>query len=191
MRTDEELMLLFREGSRDAFEELFSRHQRAVVRFAFRMTGNAASAEEASQEIFLRIARAAGTYRPTAKFTTWMYTIARHAVLNFLRDTAVEGEGIPIASDEVQDGETREIRLLAPEDRNPETVMWGVQLKERFLSALQELPEGYRAAFVLNRGEGFSYDETAGILGITVQAVKTRIFRTREMLLRSLSEDLK
>ncbi len=191
MRTDEELMLLFREGSRDAFEELFSRHHRAVVRFAYRMTGNAASAEEAAQEIFLRIARAAGTYRPTAKFTTWMFTIARHATLNFLRDTAVEGEEIPIASAEDPDGDAREIRLHAPAEGNPETVMWGSQLKERFLSALQELPEGYRAAFVLNRGDGFSYEETAGILGITVQAVKTRIFRTREMLLRSLSEELK
>ena len=87
MRTDEELMLLFREGSREAFEELFSRYHRAVVRFAWRMTGDPSAAEEAAQETFLRIARAAPTYVPTAKFTTWMYTVARRATLNFLRDT--------------------------------------------------------------------------------------------------------
>jgi RNA polymerase sigma-70 factor, ECF subfamily len=190
MRTDEELMLLFREGSREAFEELFSRHQRAVVRFAYRMTGNTASAEEAAQEIFLRIARAAGTYQPTAKFTTWMYTIARRATLNFLRDNAENGEKIPIAPVEDPGDDARGIQLPAPAEGNPETILWGAQLKERFLSALRELPEGYRAAFVLNRGDGLSYEETAVVLGITVQAVKTRIFRAREMLLRSLSEDV-
>lgn len=184
-------MLLFREGSREAFEELFSRHQQAVVRFAYRMTGDTASAEEAAQEIFLRIARAAKTYEPNAKFTTWMYTIARRATLNFLRDNAENGEKIPFTSVENPGDDERGIQLPAPAEGNPETLLWGAQLKERFLSALRKLPEGYRAAFVLNRGDGLSYGETATVLGITVQAVKTRIFRAREMLLRSMSEDMK
>ncbi|HWS15766.1 MAG TPA: sigma-70 family RNA polymerase sigma factor, partial [Candidatus Methylomirabilis sp.] len=101
MRTDEELMFLFREGSREAFEELFTRHHRAVVRFAWRMTGDPATAEEAAQEIFLRIARAAPTYQPTARFTTWMYTVARRTTLNYLRDTEEEGGKVPI----LQEGE--------------------------------------------------------------------------------------
>lgn len=183
-------MLLFREGSREAFEELFSRHHRAVVRFAWRMTGDSSAAEEAAQEIFLRIARAAPMYRPTAKFTTWMYTVARRATLNYLRDTKEDGEKVPILSEgEGEDG-AYPVQLPGPDDRNPEQVVWEAQLTERFRTALGELPEGYRAAFVLNRGDGLSYEEVAQVLGVTVQAVKTRIFRAREMLLSRLSKDV-
>jgi len=183
-------MLLFREGSREAFEELFSRHHRAVVRFAWRMTGDPSTAEEAAQEIFLRIARAAPTYQATAKFTTWMYTVARRATLNYLRDTKEDGEKVPILSEgEGEDG-VYPVQLPGPDDRNPEQVVWESQLTERFRIALGELPEGHRAAFVLNRGDGLSYEEVAQVLGVTVQAVKTRIFRAREMLLSRLSKDL-
>lgn len=183
-------MLLFREGSREAFEELFTRHHRAVVRFAWRMTRDPATAEEAAQEIFLRIARAAPTYRPTAKFTTWMYTVARRATLNYLRDTEEEGETVPILQEGEEEDGVYPVQLPGPEDRNPEQVVWGAQLSERFHAALGELPEGHRAAFVLNRGDGLSYEEVADVLGITVQAVKTRIFRAREMLLSRLSSDV-
>jgi RNA polymerase sigma-70 factor (ECF subfamily) len=65
---------------------------------------------------------------------------------------------------------------------------WSAEIQERFIAALQRLPEGYRSAFVLNRGDGLSYEEVAAVLGVTVQAVKSRIFRAREMLMESLSE---
>lgn len=190
MRTDEERMALFRDGSREAFEELFSRHHGAVIRFALRMTGDRSTAQEAAQEIFLRIARAAPTYRPTAKFTTWMYTIARRTTLNYLRDAAEGGEKVPVADPGDPADEPGGICLPAPAGDNPETVLWSAQLKERFLVALGELPEAYRSAFVLSRGDGLSYEETAAVLGVTVQAVKSRIFRAREMLLRALSDDV-
>ncbi len=183
-------MLLFREGSREAFEELFTRHHRAVVRFAWRMTRDPSAAEEAAQEIFLRIARAAPTYRPTAKFTTWMYTVARRATLNYLRDTKEDGVTVPILPEgEGEDG-PYPVQLPGPDDLNPEQVVWEAQLTDRFRAALAGIPEGYRVALVLNRGEGLSYEEVAQVLDITPQAVKTRIFRAREMLLSALSKDL-
>src|SRR4030067_542405 len=67
MRTDAELMELYRRGSRDAFEEIYARHHRRVIHFCYRMTGDQARAEEAAQEVFLRIARAASTYQPAGR----------------------------------------------------------------------------------------------------------------------------
>jgi len=181
-------MALFRDGSREAFEELFARHHRKVIGFAYRMIGDQARAEEAAQEIFIRIARAAGTYRPTARFTTWMYTIARRTTLNYLRDEKEAGERVAASSgDETEDG-SLPVPVPGPDEWNPERMAWGGEVGQRFAAALRRLPETHRAAFVLNRGEGLSYDETAAVLGVTVQAVKSRIFRAREMLMDDLSD---
>ena len=190
MRTDEELFELYRGGSRDAFEILFSRYHRKVIHFAYRMTGEQARAEEAAQETFLRVARAAGTWQPTARFSTWLYTIARRTTLNYIRDEKDEGEKVSILpGEEDQDGHPAP-QLPGPKALNPEEMAWSAEVRERFAAALQRLPETYRAAFVLNRGEGLSYEEVAAVLGITVQAVKSRIFRAREMLMESLAEIL-
>ncbi|MBI5577159.1 MAG: RNA polymerase sigma factor [Deltaproteobacteria bacterium] len=188
MRTDEELMELYRNGSRDAFEMLFARHHRKVIQFAFRMTGDRAKAEEAAQETFLRIARAASTWQPTARFTTWMYTIARRTTLNFIRDEKEDGEKISIDPGEESSNGPPAPQLPGPSALNPEEIAWTVEIQERFAVALGQLPETYRSAFVLNRGDGLSYEEVASVLGITVQAVKSRIFRAREMLMESLGE---
>lgn len=187
MRTDEELMELYRKGSRDAFEELFARYHGKVIHFAYRMTGDQARAEEAAQETFLRIARAASTWQPKAKFSTWMYTIARRTTLNYLRDEKEDGEKVPIPVGEESAEGLPPLQLPGPGSLNPEEMAWSVQVQERFVAALQRLPESYRSAFVLNRGDDLSYEEVAAVLGITVQAVKSRIFRAREMLMDSLS----
>jgi RNA polymerase sigma-70 factor (ECF subfamily) len=187
-RTDEELMLLYQKGGRDAFEELFSRHHRRVVNFCFRMTGDQARAEEAAQETFLRIARAAFTWQPTAKFTTWMFQIARRTTLNFLRDQKEPAEKVPIPVGEENDEGFVAPKLAGPEELSPELMAREAELKSRLLAALQTLPETYRTAFVLVAGEGLSYQETATVLGITIQAVKSRLFRAREALVRLLPE---
>jgi RNA polymerase sigma-70 factor (ECF subfamily) len=187
MRTDEDLMELYRKGSRDAFEELFARHHRKVIHFAYRMTGDQARAEEAAQEIFLRIARAAFTWQPTARFSTWMYTIARRTTLNYIRDEKEEGGKVPILPGEEGPDGSPALQLPGPAALNPEEMAWSAEIQERFVEALQRLPETCRSAFVLNRGDGLSYEETAAVLGITIQAVKSRIFRAREMLMESLS----
>ncbi len=187
MRTDEDLMELYRKGSRDAFEILFARHHRKVIHFAYRMTGDQARAEEAAQEIFLRIARAAFTWQPTAKFSTWMYTIARRTTLNYIRDEKEEGNKVPVLPGEEGPDGSPALQLSGPAALNPEEMAWSAEVQERFVEALQSLPESCRSAFVLNRGDGLSYEETAAVLGITIQAVKSRIFRAREMLMESLS----
>jgi len=182
-------MLLFREGSREAFEELFSRHHRAVVRFAWRMTGDPSSAEEAARR------SSCGSHAPPPRTAPPRNSPhgctpspgARRSITCGTRTTAGEG---PILSEGEGEAGVYPVQLPGPDDRNPEQIVWEAQLTERFRTALGELPEGYRAAFVLNRGEGLSYEEVAQVLGVTVQAVKTRIFRAREMLLSRLSKDV-
>ncbi len=190
MRSDEELIVLYRKGSREAFEELFARHHRRIVQFAFRMIGNPARAEEAAQEIFLRIARGASDWKQTARFSTWMYTIARRTTLNYIRDQKEEGARAAVPLDEESAEGSPPLQLQGPSALNPEEMAWSGEIRERFVDALQRLPESHRAAFVLNRGDGLSYEEVASVLGITTQAVKSRIFRAREMLLEYLAEVL-
>lgn len=183
-------MALFQEGDRGAFEDIFERHHGKIVNFAFRMVRDQGKAEEAAQEIFMRVARAAPRWQPTAKFTTWLYTIARRTTLNFIRDHDDGFDTVSLSAGDDPDVDEAPIQLAGPDDWNPETIAWSGELSGRFRDALDSLPEGLRAAFVLGVGEGLSYEETASVLGITVQAVKTRIFRARERLLNSLSDDV-
>src|SRR5580765_4125043 len=83
---DAELMLRVKEGDGASFGILLEKHRSPVVHFLFRMVQNQAVAEELAQEVFLRVYRSRSTYEPTARFTTWLFRIATHLALNFLRD---------------------------------------------------------------------------------------------------------
>jgi RNA polymerase sigma-70 factor (ECF subfamily) len=184
--SDEDLFARFRDGDREAFSILFDRHWRRVVHFALRMTGDLARAEEAAQETFLRAARAASTWEPRARFTTWLHTVAYRATLNLLR---AEGKGVDALS---LDREDEEGGLLldppaGPRTWEPDRIAEDGEARERILSALAALPPGVRGAFVLVAAEGFSCEEAAAVLGVTVQAVKGRVFRARESLCRELA----
>src|SRR5690242_13278756 len=83
---DAELMLRVKEGDGASFGLLLQKHRAAVVHFLYRMVLNQAVAEELAQEVFLRVYRSRSTYEPTAKFTTWLFRIATHLALNWIRD---------------------------------------------------------------------------------------------------------
>src|SRR6267154_4005190 len=86
LERDAQLMLRVREGDQTSFALLLERHRRPVVHFLYRMVQNQATSEELAQEVFLRVYRSRETYEPTAKFTTWLFRIATHLALNWLRD---------------------------------------------------------------------------------------------------------
>src|ERR1017187_4449706 len=83
---DAELMLRVKDGDGASFGVLLEKHRSPVVHFLYRMVQDHAVAEELGQEVFLRVYRSRGTYEPTAKFTTWLFRIATHLALNWLRD---------------------------------------------------------------------------------------------------------
>ena len=83
---DAQLMLRVRDGDDDSFRLLLEKHRSPVIRFVYRMVQDQAISEELAQEVFLRVYRSRATYEPTARFTTWLFRIATHLALNWLRD---------------------------------------------------------------------------------------------------------
>jgi RNA polymerase sigma-70 factor (ECF subfamily) len=86
LERDAELMLRVRDGDPASFALLLERHRGPVIHFVYRMVQNQAVAEELAQEVFFRVYRSRTTYEPTAKFTTWLFRIATHLALNWMRD---------------------------------------------------------------------------------------------------------
>src|SRR5690349_17444242 len=90
LERDAQLMLRVREGDDASFALLLERHRGPVVHFLFRMVQNQPVSEELAQEVFLRVYRSRTSYEPTAKFTTWLFRIATHVALNWIRDVKKE-----------------------------------------------------------------------------------------------------
>ncbi len=179
------LMLDFRAGKLEAFEELFARHVRAVVNYAFRFVRNRAIAEELAQEVFLRVHDAAGSYQPDAKFTTWLYRIATNLCLNEVRRPRFKAHHDTIAA-ETTDRE--ELHSVPIEDGRPapDVVVQQSDLRRAIGQGLASLPEKQRLAFILSKYQGLSYAEVAEVMKTSEKAVKSLIHRAKESLAQRL-----
>jgi RNA polymerase sigma-70 factor (ECF subfamily) len=172
--SSEELMPLVGAGDRDAFACLLQRHMDMVYRVAFRHVGNDAEAEDISQEVFLRVWRKADAYAPSAKFTTWLYVITANLCKNQLRSLwrrHVRLSGAVVADQDVIDSKP-----------TPEENVLHHEKQKRLRTAIASLPENQRIALQLKRHEGLSYAEIAEILGCSVSAVESLLFRANAML---------
>ena len=115
---DVQLMLRVRAGDAEAFRELFEKHSRAIVNFAYHFVGNRQRAEEIAQDVFLQIYRAAGRYEPHAKFTTWLYRIATNACLNEVRRPEHRHPRRSLEHQPDDEREARRDRLRRPDGRS-------------------------------------------------------------------------
>ncbi len=184
---DVELMLATRQGDRDAFAELVRRHQRPLVNFFFRLLWDRQRAEDFAQEVFLKIFSHAGTYEAQAKFTTFLYRVAKNLWIDWLR---VEGNhprsqslDAPVGDDE---GGTTAASLVAGDEKPPEEVLMDREAIRDVQAAIEQLPEEQRLVLVLSEQQGMKYQEISEVLGIPVGTVKSRmhnaILRLREIL---------
>jgi len=185
--TDEnsrDILLMERIGAGDhrAFRELVERHQHAVVGTVAKMLGNPSEAEDISQQVFLRIWRHAKRYRPDAKFTTYLFTITRNLVFNESRRKKRRKE---TSSDEREENS----HMGTPDDpsRQPDAQMLQEELRAAVDKAIASLPEQQRMAVVLRRYEQMPYEDIAGVLDLSVSAVKSLLFRARTTLREALS----
>ena len=174
---DVRAMQLVRAGDMAAFEELVERHQRLVVGTVARMLGNNSEVEDIAQQVFVRVWKSAKRYVPRAKFTTWLLKITRNLVFNELRRCSRHAQ-LPLqVESEDNERSIRDERATAPDASLLEQ-----ELQKTIETAIAQLPETQRLAVVLRRYDALSYEEIAEVLGQSVPAVKSLLFRARTEL---------
>ena len=185
MLPSEDLMARIAKGDEDAFEILVNRHQTSVLNLIYRFIGDRTQAKDLAQEVFLRVWQAAKSYKPEAKFTTWIYRIATNLCLNELKSARRKRWFQFLRSDEDTE------KILGGDLLRSITVAGGSSSrKERsrqISDALQSLPANQRMALVLKRYDDLSYEEIARIMGCSVSAVESLLVRAK----RTLQEKLK
>lgn len=178
---DAELMLRARQGDMVAFEVLVDKYKQPIINLINRTLRDAAEAEDLAQQVFVQVFKAAHRYRVTAKFSTWIYTIARNLCLNEIRRRSRHpAESMELGTFENDDQPLRQFKDAAT--TSPPDELLHDELVQKIEEALAELPETQRTAIVLFREEELSYEEIAAILGCSLSATKSVIHRGRETL---------
>jgi RNA polymerase sigma-70 factor (ECF subfamily) len=178
---DADLVARARAGDQRAMSELYERHSQRGYNLALRMTGNPWDAADATQEAFIKAFSHLSSFKGEARFSTWLHRI----VVNSVRDQMRKRRPDPV-EDEVLD------HLTAP-GSTPSTLARGAVspvedgLSDDLKAALQALPEGFRLVIVLCDLLGYGYTEAADILEVQEGTIKSRVFRARAELAKSLT----
>ncbi|MBI5496806.1 MAG: RNA polymerase sigma factor [Deltaproteobacteria bacterium] len=173
--SDEELMLQYKTGAVAAFEELVRRHQRRVFHFVLRSLRNPQAAEDALQEVFLRVVRNAPGYEPRAKFTTWLFTIARNHCIDESRKNAfrrTESLDAPLSD---EDGSATRLDRVAAGTAGADENTDAMKIRRAVDAALHKLPEEQREVFILREHAGVQFKEIAEMTGVPENTVKSRM----------------
>jgi RNA polymerase sigma-70 factor (ECF subfamily) len=180
----EDLMAKTAAGDEFAFEILVGRHQTSILNLIYRYVGDRTKAKDLAQEAFLRVWRAAGSYEPKAKFTTWIYRITANLCLNELKS----GKGKKWVGLETggEEGEGRGYETPSEVSRSPEDLLLAQERSRQVSEALQSLPGNQRMALILKRYDNLSYDEIAKIMKCSVSAVESLLVRAKKNLQEKL-----
>ena len=186
---DAALMLRVKRGDRAAFAELVGKFRQPLFNFIFRTLRDETETEDVAQAAFLQVWKSRARYERTAKFSTWLFTIARNLCLNELRRRSRHpAESIEETHAEHEDQPQRQYedkKVFLP----TETALHG-ELARKIEEALSALPEQQRTAILLCRQDELSYEEIAEILGCSLSATKSIIYRGRETLKEKLKRYL-
>ncbi len=178
------LIELAQNGKLSSFEQLIKPYESKVFNFLLKMCKNKEAAEDQMQETFINVFKKIGDFRKEAKFSTWVFQIAVNNCLMLKRK--LKDKHQDILDENIAQFNSEEENWQA----NPEEIYQKKELKELLDRALAELPEIYRAVFLLKDVEGFRSQEIAELLKISLPNVKARILRARKMLRDILSAEL-
>ena len=164
--SDEDLMVMYRDGDASAFEILYHRHKGPIYRYILRHCGNAADAEELFQDVWMKLIHARERYEVSAKFTTYLYRIAHNHVIDHFRKAK---SGIHEDCGEEPDA------VPAPRNNQPELRVELGQQARSLLDAVAALPAEQRQVFLLKEEGGMNIREIAEVLGVNAETVKSRM----------------
>ncbi len=170
-------------GDEEALRELIEAHQGRVIGTVAKMLGGDAEAEDIAQQVFIRVWKSAPRWEPTAKFTTWLFTITRNLVFNELRRR--KRHSTRSLDAEPEDGRAP-LQVADTSVKAADTAMLDAEMQDAIQRAIEELPETQRMAVVLRRYQDVSYEEIGEILELSVPAVKSVLFRARTELREKL-----
>src|SRR5688572_5716393 len=187
---DTELMLRVKKGDEAAFEELVDKYKQPVLNLVYRILRDATEAEDLAQNVFVQVFKSADRYRVEAKFSTWLFTIARNLCLNELRRRSRHpADSLEAAGEAHEESPARQFEdkksVSAPDHLLREELTTKVQ------DALASLPENQRTAILLFKEKEMSYEEISKILDCSLSATKSLIHRGRETLKQKLKPYLK
>jgi len=181
----EELMARIAKGDNDAFEVLVNRHQTSILNLIYRFIGDRTQAKDLAQEVFIRVWQAAKTYKPEAKFTTWIYRIATNVCFNELKSARRRRWFQFRRSNEDNEGSIE--KTFPDGSPNAEDLLLEKERSRQISDALQSLPENQRMALILKRYDDLSYAEISQIIGCSVSAVESLLVRAKRTLQKQLT----
>jgi RNA polymerase sigma-70 factor (ECF subfamily) len=186
-REDPDLALVraLQAGEDQAFDALMDRYRKGIFRFIFRRIPNEADAVDLTQEVFVRAYFHIGKFRPTAKFITWLYHIARNLCRDYSRSRAYRHSWQTISADA---DENEEQTQLLVNQYGPDRQTQDRELLRAVEKAINELPQDPRNLLILTALEGHSHAEAAELLGISAKAVEARVYRARRLLLKKIGK---
>ena len=177
--SDQELMRIVQGGDFSPASEIYDRYSARIYNFAFRFLKNAEAAEDATQEVFVKMMKHANQFQGDAKLSTWLFSITANWCRDYLRK----------ADNKAKEAEDVLVTLPAPNELGPERTLQQREDAARIQRALSALTPEQREAILLSRYQGLSYSEIAQIAGCSEGAVKTRVFRAMETLKKVLTAE--
>ncbi|HKR66100.1 MAG TPA: RNA polymerase sigma factor [Thermoanaerobaculia bacterium] len=174
---DQELMRIVQAGDYSPASEIYDRYSGRIYNFAFRFLKNAEAAEDAVQEVFVKMMRHANQFNGDAKLSTWLFSITANWCRDYLRK----------ADNKAKETADVLVTLPAPSELAPDRSLEKRENETLVRRALESLTAEQREAILLSRYQGLSYAEIAQIAGCSEGAVKTRVFRAMETLKKTLA----
>ncbi|MCB1675402.1 MAG: RNA polymerase sigma factor RpoE [Halioglobus sp.] len=185
--TDQQLVARVQKGDQRAFDLLVLKYQHKIFGLISRYVNDADEVQDVAQEAFIKAYRALPRFRGDSAFYTWLYRIAINTAKNHLVSRSRRPPGSDV---EVNDAEQYESGGALRDIENPESALFGEELKVVVERAITNLPEDLRTAVTLREFDGLSYEDIAQIMDCPVGTVRSRIFRAREAIDAQVKEQL-